>query len=75
MLIDREFATDGHVIRLSVEQTAKGWLVEEERDSAIVHVEHHNDWHRVERAMRRLEMKARRAFKGPLQEGATNGLV
>ena len=70
MVIDREFATDGHVVRLAVEQTSQGWLVEEQRDSAIVHVEHHNDWHRVERAMRRLEMKARRAFNGPLQPGA-----
>ena len=60
MLIDREFTTDGHVIRLAVEQAAKGWNVEEQRDSTIVHVEHHTDWHRVERAMRRLEREARR---------------
>jgi len=60
MVIDREFATDGHVIRLAVEQTAKGWDVEEQRDSTTVHVEHHNDWHRVERALRRLEREARR---------------
>ena len=60
MVIDRQFATDGHIIRLAVEQTSKGWLVEEHRDSAIVHVEHHDDWHRVEGAMRRLEMEARR---------------
>jgi hypothetical protein len=60
MLIDREFATGGHVIRLAVEQTGKGWNVEEQRDSSIVHVEHHTDWHRVERAMRRLETEARR---------------
>jgi hypothetical protein len=60
MVIDRQFATDGHIIRLAVEPTAKGWIVEEQRDSAIVHVEHHNDWHRVERAMQRLEMEARR---------------
>ena len=60
MVIDREFATDGHVIRLAVEQTAKGWDVEEQRDSTTVHVEHHDDWHRVERALRRLEMEARR---------------
>ena len=50
MVIDRQFATDGHIIRLAVEQSARGWIVEEQRDSATVHVEHHNDWHRVERA-------------------------
>jgi len=60
MVIDREFATGGHVIRLAVEPTFKGWIVEEQRDSATVHVEHHNDWHRVELALRRLEMEARR---------------
>jgi hypothetical protein len=57
MVIDREFATDGHVIRLAVEQTANGWDVEQRRDATVVHVEHHDDWHRVERAMRRLEME------------------
>ena len=60
MVIDRQFATDGHIIRLAVEPTTKGWIVEEHRDSRIVHVEHHHDWHRVEGAMRRLEMEARR---------------
>ena len=54
MVIDREFATDGHVIRLAVEQTANGWDVEQRRDSTV---EHHDDWHRVERAMWRLEME------------------
>jgi hypothetical protein len=60
MLINREFATEGHVIRLAVEQTANGWDVEEQCDSSVVHVEHHDDWHRVERAMWLLEMEAHR---------------
>ena len=60
MVIDREFATHGHVVRLTVEERAGGWDVQEESDSAVVHVKHYDDWHRVERAMRLLEMEARR---------------
>ena len=60
MVIDREFATQGHVVRLAVEERAGGWDVQEESDSAIVHVKHYDDWHRVERAMRLLEMQVRR---------------
>jgi hypothetical protein len=60
MIIDREFAVEGHVFRLAVEQAAIGWDVQERRDSIIVHVEHHDDWHRVERAVRLLELKALR---------------
>lgn len=60
MIVNREFATHGHTVRLFVEEGANGWDVREECDSAVVHVEHYNDWHRVERAMQLLEMEARR---------------
>ena len=60
MIIEREFAVEGHVFRLAVEQAAIGWDVQERRDSTIVHVEHHDDWHRVERAVRLLELAALR---------------
>ena len=59
MVLDRKFATHGHVIRLVVEETAFGWDVQERCDAAVVHVEHHDDWHHVERAMRLLEREAR----------------
>jgi hypothetical protein len=59
MITDRELATHGHVVRLAVEETDAGWDVEERRDAAVVHVEHHNDWHRVELAMLRLEREKR----------------
>jgi hypothetical protein len=63
MVIDRQFAADGHVIHLAVEMTANGWDVEEKCDSAL-HVEHHHDWRHVEWAMRRLEREALRHEPG-----------
>jgi hypothetical protein len=60
MIIDREFAVGGHMLRLTVEEAAIGWDVRERCDSTIIHVEHHNDWHRVERAVTLLELTALR---------------
>ena len=60
MLIERHFAAHGHVVHLGVQQSTTGWDVQEALDSAVVHVEHHDDWHRVERAIRLLEREARR---------------
>ena len=58
MIVEREFSKPGHLVRLGVEKTATGWNVQEEVDSSIVHVEHHDDWHRVERAVWRMEIQA-----------------
>jgi hypothetical protein len=58
MIIERQFSTAGHLVRISVEKGASGWNIQEEFDSAVVHAEHCEDWHRVERAMGRLEMHA-----------------
>jgi hypothetical protein len=58
MDLERRFSAHGHVIQLWVQITGSGWDIEEELDSEVVHVEHHDDWHRVERAVRLLEMKA-----------------
>jgi ADP-ribosylglycohydrolase len=61
MVVDRQFFAHGHVVRLAVEVAASGWDIQETFDSAIVHVEHHSDWHRVERALWLLEIKARQS--------------
>ena len=61
MVLDRHIATDGHIVRLSVEHTSAGWDVREEVDRTLVYVEHHNDWRRVEWAMARLELDVRRS--------------
>jgi hypothetical protein len=68
MLIDRQFSAGGRVVHLIVESTACGWDLQEECDGTVVHVEHHHDWHRIERAMRLLELEAAR-------EGVRSGLV
>jgi hypothetical protein len=60
MLFEQRIAANGHSIHLAVRQAAAGWDVQEAFDSAIVHVEHYDDWHRVERAMQRLEREAHR---------------
>ena len=59
MLIDRQIPAQGHVVRIVTELSAVGWDVREELDSMTVHAEHYNDWHRVERAMDRLEREVR----------------
>jgi len=59
MLMDRHIPTAGHVVHLAIEQSPSGWDVREELDSTTIHVEHHDDWHRVERAMARLEREVR----------------
>lgn len=57
MHIDRHIPSGDHVVHLSVEQSTTGWDVREDLDTITVHLEHHNDWHRVERAMDRLEIE------------------
>jgi hypothetical protein len=60
MLIDRHIATGDHLVHLAIEQSTVGWDVREELDARTIHVEHYDDWHRVERAMDRLEREVRR---------------
>jgi hypothetical protein len=58
MLAGRQFSSHGHTIQVGAQTTASGWDVQEICDSEIVHVGHFDDWHRVERAILLLEMKA-----------------
>jgi|307.fasta_scaffold140927_1 hypothetical protein len=59
MLIDRHIAAGQHLVHLTIDQSDAGWDVREELDSTTVRVEHYEDWHRVERAMDRLEREVR----------------
>ncbi len=58
MIFDRQLTNRGHTYRLLVTQAIAGWDIKEEQDSVVVHVGHHDDWHRVERALRVFELKA-----------------
>ena len=55
MTVDRQISSEGHMVRLAVEQTSDGWNVREELDSITVQLKHYGDWHRVDRAVRVLE--------------------
>ena len=43
--------------RYSINTTADGWEVQEERDSEIVKKVRYQDWHRVERARRSISIE------------------
>jgi hypothetical protein len=48
----------GHTRRFSVERLAEdGWEVRVEQDSQIVRQARYTDWHRVERAVARIEQE------------------
>ena len=57
MALDRQISAGGHVVHFLIEPTCNGWNVREELDRTVVHTEHHDDWHRVERAVRLLELQ------------------
>ena len=59
MLLDRHIPAGSHIVHIAIEQSSTGWDVREELDTRTVHLEHHDDWHRVERAMDRLEREVR----------------
>jgi hypothetical protein len=55
-MFSKELRQAGHVKRFSItEAPDQGWEVREEADSQIVRRVHYRDWHRVERARRRIE--------------------
>ena len=44
-------------LRYSIVATDTGWEVREERDSQVVRKAHYQDWHRVERARRSIDLE------------------
>jgi hypothetical protein len=51
MTTERFLINQGHVHHFIVKHDATGWDVCEEEDSTVIRQVHHNDWHRVERAV------------------------
>lgn len=45
-------------LRYSIVPSEAGWEVREERDSKVVRQVQYQDWHRVERARRSIEIKS-----------------
>jgi hypothetical protein len=57
-MFSKELRHAGHVKRFTItEANGVGWEVCEESDSEIVRRIHYRDWHRVERAKRRIELQ------------------
>ena len=52
----REFTTDGSTVRVTVTRDLAGWELREERDRSVTRHLHFTDWHRVERALRSIEL-------------------
>jgi hypothetical protein len=59
MILNRQISTDGHVVLLGVEQAKAAWDVREQLDATTVCIAPHEDWHRVECALRALELEVR----------------
>lgn len=51
-----EFTTAGSITRVTITRDAAGWEVREEREATIVRQRRFTDWHRVERAVRSIEL-------------------
>jgi hypothetical protein len=58
MTFTRELVHDAHIHRLVVSTDATGWNVREEEDATVIRQSHHDDWHRVERAVQLFEHAA-----------------
>ena len=55
-MFTRELKQAGHVKRFTVREAAgEGWEVREEADSQLVSRVQYRDWHRVERAIMRID--------------------
>ena len=55
MVFQHQLVNKGHVRRLIVERNSGHWNVREEEDAMVVRETQHDDWHRVERAIRLFE--------------------
>ena len=58
MVVERSFVAEGHVHRFVVTQDRAGWELTEHEDSKVIRRLHQDDWHRVERALKRFENTA-----------------
>ena len=56
MLI-QEFTSAGELTRLTVSRASVGWNLREERGGKVVADAHYDDWHRLERALRTVEIR------------------
>lgn len=57
-MVVHEFTKAGLHTRVTVTRDLAGWELREERNDAVVRKSRFTDWHRLERAMRAIELEA-----------------
>lgn len=57
-MLERYLVNQDHVRHLIVTHDVTGWDVREEEDAVLIHRTHHDDWHRVERAVQLFDQAA-----------------
>ena len=56
MILTRERSIEGHVERVIVSRSRRGWEVSTERDGRTLTQRTYTDWHRVELALRSFDL-------------------
>jgi hypothetical protein len=72
LMVIYEVVRPGSVVRVSVESSRPGWEVEHLDAQGLVTRTRLGDWHRVERALRQLELEYRVPAIGPATEPQRN---
>ena len=58
-MLVQEFSSPGIHTRVTLHREAVGWQICEERNGRVIAAVHCTDWHRVERALRLIELENR----------------
>jgi hypothetical protein len=60
----KELKQAGHSRRFTIQEAGDGWELREEADSHLVRVVQYRDWHRVERAQKRIDLEVSKLEDG-----------
>ena len=60
----KELKQAGHSKRFTIQEAGDGWELREEADSHLVRVVQYRDWHRVERAQKRIDSEVSKLEDG-----------
>jgi hypothetical protein len=55
-MLTKERKTADHTDRVTLTRTESGWEIREDRDGHVVSRMTYQDWHRVERALKRFDL-------------------
>ena len=63
-MFTKELKQAGHSRRFTIAEAGDGWEMREEADSRLVKVVQYRDWHRVERAQKRIDLEVSKLEDG-----------